>query len=153
MICSKSGYFLCRRNSGLLGNFERNCCQNLHFDNDNQVGKLSELPWDRLKSITLIPLLFICCKRPCFLGGFKGFSELVRDKPFRRIAHLRPTLSFWMLRDAKLVKAFSWQSDSATMYIFRYTSALRICNGYKNPLFDLFHKWYRILLYQFASQL
>ena len=116
MICSKSGYFLCWRNSGLLVNFDWNCCQNLHFDNDKQVGKLSELPWDRLKSITLIPLLFICCKRPCFSGGFKGFSELVRDKLFWRIAHLRPTLSFWMLRDAKLVKGFSWQSESSTMY-------------------------------------
>ena len=65
-------------------------------------------------------IIIFCCKRPCFLGGFKGFSELVRGKPSRRIAHLRPTLSFWMLRDAKLVKAFSWQSESATMY--RYIS-------------------------------
>ena len=36
-------------------------------------GKVSGFPWDRLKSITLIPLLFICCKKPCFLGGFEAF--------------------------------------------------------------------------------
>ena len=42
-------------------------------------GQLSELPWDWLglaKIIILIPLLFVCCKRPCFLGGFEGFSGL-----------------------------------------------------------------------------
>ena len=41
--------------------------------------ELSELPWDRLKFITLILLLFACGKRPCFLGKFEGFSGLARD--------------------------------------------------------------------------
>ena len=97
-----------------------------------------------LKSITLIPL-FVCCTQPCLFGEFEGSSGFVIDETLTNsLFATYPILLNFMWCN---VRGFSFQSESATVYlcISLYVSATHM-QWLQKPFFYIFDNQYCIII-------